>query len=66
MNHVVGDEDGRKRQILELPEDRVDGTSCLDDESSWRGRSTGRLLISRVWRLGKYGAKLKMHEQRSK
>lgn len=64
-NHVVGDEDG-KRQILKVPGDRVDGTSCLDYASSWGGKSTEQLLVSQVWRLGKYGAKSKMHEQGSK
>ena len=65
MNHVVVDEDGRKRQILELPRDRIDGTSCLYYESSWRGKSTGR-LVSQLWRLDKYGAKLEMYELGSK
>lgn len=41
MNHVIGDEDGKKKHILELPVHNVDGTSCLDYGSSLRGKSEG-------------------------
>lgn len=41
MNHGIGGEDGRNKQILELPVHNVDGTSCLDYGSSLRGKSEG-------------------------
>lgn len=40
-NHGISNEDERKRKILDLPGNRVDGILCLDYEGSFRGKNAG-------------------------